>query len=435
MFTRFPLLKPLSTFKKGTLSLVLFYVCLVFTYPVRAQPSTTVEPDHGTMTQSRGRQDDWVSFPYTLQIRPYAGLLTEPIPLLEDPNAIKGGKYKRLYITGASIDISVFQIRRFIWKHFHCYPKLGLVLNYGRLQNEGSLAGGGIYLEPQHDHLAKWEIVPRLSLGIAYADIPAIHFDPKDEQAMEKKDNYADFFYLRGLQLDLALALACNIRLTPYWQLFPSVGWNLIAPLAKLDYDVLFKQDDYSLNFVTASLGLGYTPTPSLICYPAVKINKKNRVDIGWLSSFRKYEPLKVASQTNQQSDDKYYYAGGLHGQFSLGLSNSHAVTLATEWVYDGAAKKVLKGSLFPSPLQIALLGGHEFRWGRLLSAQQVGCYVLHNEFTLRKRIDKLFFAKMGLSFRLVEAVYMGGSMKIFMDLKEKKLATDFVSFCIGYSF
>ena len=54
----------------------------------------------------------------------------------------------------------------------------------------------------------------------------------------------------------------------------------------------------------------------------------------------KKFEP---PSQEDTDSEGKYYYVGGICGQWSLQLCNSHALTLSTEWIYDGAAKQALK--------------------------------------------------------------------------------------------
>ena len=155
-----------------------------------------------------------------------------------------------------------------------------------------------------------------------------------------------------------------NIRITPHWQLSSSISLSYLPALEEREEDQQDDpQEDVDLKTCTVSMALSYTPNPSLVRYPSLGHNKSSRVDIGWLSSFKKFE-----NQPDQQehTDDKgeYYYIGSIYGQWSLQLCNSHALTLATEWIHDGVAEQALKNKIKTSPLKISLLGDHEFRWG-----------------------------------------------------------------------
>lgn len=183
--------------------------------------------------RKKGQQDDWLTFPYTIQISPYMGLTKDIPQLLRREDTVKEEQHLR--IIGTSLDIGVLQIRKFLWKHFHCYPKLGLSLNYGRLDNKGYIAGGLIYLESQYDYLAEWEISPRIGIGITYANIPGTNFKElasDDEDAETSDDAFAEDFYRQGLHLDLSLALTMNNKLISHWQLSPGIGYSYMPLMA-----------------------------------------------------------------------------------------------------------------------------------------------------------------------------------------------------------
>ncbi len=334
----------------------------------------------------------------------------------------------------------MLQIRKFLWKHFHCYPKLGLAINYGRLENKGCLVGGLIYLEPQYDYLAKWEISPRFGVGVTYAKIPGTNFKnlaSEDEEAETSDDAFAEDVERQGLHLDLSLALAMHIRLTPHWQLSPSIGYSYMPLMAdeRSDEERQRPQDDTALKIFTASMGLSYTPNPSLIRYPNPNVRgskKRSRVDIGLLAAPKKFEP---PSQEDTDGAGKYYCVGGIYGQGSLQLCNSHALTLATEWIYDGAAKQALKEKIKSSPLKVGVLLGHEFRWGKFMFGQQIGVYLMNNvqeEFPL--------YAKLGIDYRLTDSLFVGTSLKATVlpqgeYFSIKSIKRDLIDFRIGYSF
>jgi hypothetical protein len=195
---------------------------------------------------------------------------------------------------------------------------------------------------------------------------------------------------------------------------------------------------DTDLKIITASIGLGYTPNPSLIRYPDMIDDKKSRVDIGLLSAFKKLEPPSNVSKRQEEDTDgkdKYHYVGGIYGQCSLQLCGSHAITFAAEWIHDGAAKQALKKKIKQSALKISLLGGHEFRWGRFLFGQQLGFHLMNN-------VDNefLLYARLGLDYRLTDSWFVGTSMKavVLTDtgyFSINSIKKDFIDFRIGYSF
>lgn len=431
-----------------SLALLLLHVC-----PVQAQNRATSNQVHKARGQNKElqkqhQQDAWFTFPYTISIRPYLGLTQEIPQLLRRHDTEK--EEQRLQIKGFNLDIGVLQIRDFIWKRFHCYPQLGLVFNYGRFENKGYLAGGHIYLAPQYDYLARWEINPSLGVGIVYVNIPGTNFkesNPKHKATVTSDDAPAENFYLQGFHLDLSLALAANIRLTPQWQLSPSIGFSYMPRMIGQvpNGGEQCPQDSMHLKTFTASIGLGYTPNPSLEHYPSLRSNRESSIAIGMLAAPKKLATVSQvslsASQPNQQEDSnsrgKYYYVGGIYGQWSLQLCNSHALTLATEFIHDGAAQQMLKHRIKSSPLKMSLLLGHEFRWGKFTFGQQLGFYLMNSLF---EEMGIPVYARLGVAYKLTDVLFVGTSLRVIVLPEEnhfsiKSIKKDFIDFSIGYLF
>jgi hypothetical protein len=280
-----------------------------------------------------------------------------------------------------------------------------------------------------------------MGIGVTYANIPGTNFKdltPAEEEEVKNNTALAEDFYRQGLHLDLSLALTMKIRLTPHWQLSPSIGFSYMPLITNDEPNEKKKylQKDMDLKMFTASVGLGYTPNPSLIYYPGMEISKRSRVDIGLLSALKKFELLSQTQQQrgNTDGEGKYHYVVGIYGQWSLQLCNSHAITLATEWIHDGAAKQALKEKIKTSALKISLLGGHEFRWGRLMFGQQLGCNLMNN---VQEELP--LYARIGLDYRLTDSLFVGTSIKAIVlksdNFLMNSIQKDFIDFRIGYSF
>ena len=430
--------------------LFLCVLLLLRTRPAQAKSQAASDSRFGATTQIKDEQDDWVFFPYTIKIGPCLGATSSILQVLN----IKKEKGESSCLTnpflivGGSIDVGVVQIRRFICKHFHCYPKLGLMVNYGRLQEKGSLVGGLVYLEPQHDYLAKWGLFSRLGVGIVYADIPT------QNAQHNLSSNDIEKYSLPNLYLELALALGVNVRLTPHWQLSPSIGCGY---LYSWDRKRRFEEYSEDINTFTGSIALGYTPNPSIKRYNTGH-GKSSRIDVGYLSAFRHPDPKPLGHDLSEKDDlkevkklpgykeaiEKAYYIGGVYAQGSLPLHKNHALTCATEWIWDRASKHELKDKMETSLLKINLLVGYELRYGKCLLGAQIGTYLIDNALRFDEALPmSQIHIRGGLCYRITDylSVGVGLKTKAFLKLRAKKedmieeVQRDYIDFRIGYSF
>ena len=309
------------------------------------------------------------------------------------------------------MDIGVLQIRRHIWQYFHCYPKLGLEMNYGRLNNKGNLIGALVYVTPQYDYQASFELVPILGIGASYLGIPQTLAEENHEEKDSSDEDKNKIFYRKGFSLTLSCALCWRIKLTPKWQFNPRVAFNYISNLGKAkSKEAGGKQKGLGLGTYTLGMGISYNPNPSHICYPNLKNTQRNRIDVGFLSSFKKNafttakeeERKKGKDQEERDNNEKYYYVGGIYGHWSLRLCKNHALTFSTEWIKDWAIKEAVKHLIKQDHLLISLLVGHEFLWNRLIFGQQLGFYLINNSIK-EKQVFPFIYTRLGLSYRITD--------------------------------
>lgn len=423
-------------FNRRVVFLVFLTTFLTYGYPVQAKVTEIIHSNLGLGTQGDSNRYDWIRFPYTIQVSPLLGAILKTPQLLVSKNTSQW-----LGVKGISIDVGILQIRRFIHRHFHFYPKLGIALNYSRLENKSNLIGGLLYLEPQYNYLAKWEIFPRIGIGVAYNTISSdlsTNSTTSSATASVKNMVQGDLYW------DLSFALMGRINITPHWQLSPSIGFHYPPSIAVKGQT---EKTNSLTNFV-ASVAFGYTPNPSSINYPSRGRDKRSRVNIGWLSAAKKFvlsdQRVHSQHQPDQPEDEdnagKHYYVGGIYGQWSLQVCNNHALTLTTEWIQDGAAKQALQGNALSAASKVSCLGGHEFRWGKLLFGQQIGFYIMNNEALSTSDGFFDFYIRLGIDYKLTDFLLVGTSLKtnIRVPTSQKgsiKLGTDFVDFRISYSF
>jgi len=411
--------------KKILTRLFLFLVLLASCYVAHAQ--AVGENDIGPAQRFRQEEKDWSLYPFTIQINPYLGFI--PLRLVDLTD--KKSKYDLLGLKGISTDFSLLYVKRAIWQYFDCYPRVGVTISYGRPANQGHILSGLLYIEPNYSHLAGWEFLTRLGIGAAYVKVPGNYPIKKKEEEDEEQDQ--DILEVDPFREEPSLALAWGLlwkwRLTPNWHLHAGLNFDYLPYLHEQGTD----ETNKDLLISTASLGVSYTINPSIYDYSRPQGPRKTRIDVAWLSGFRKPDSTLV------KDDNAYYYVGGLYGQWSCQIVNNYAFTLATEWVKDLAAKKELEEKLKNDNLKVGFLLGHEFLWGKLIFRQQLGAYMLND--TAIMPPWGFFYTRLGLDYRLTNFLLLGVSLKTILlpstqaFKKDKFARIELIDFKISYSF
>jgi len=89
--------KSLLVFSRKTVLPLFLVFLLLRNYSAQAQSQAVSGSNFGKKTQTKDKPDDWISFPYTIQISPYIGA-TSNIPQLLAPNSTtRTGHYRSKY--------------------------------------------------------------------------------------------------------------------------------------------------------------------------------------------------------------------------------------------------------------------------------------------------------------------------------------------------
>lgn len=443
-------------YKISVTRLLLVLMLSISYQTLRAQ--TTDKQYRNNYTQ----QEPWYLHPLSVQVSHHLGVVM-PLHLLD--MATDKSVNTSLLAVGGRADISLLYPRRWFLEHFDCYPKVGLIIKYDHIINQnvdkkGNIVGSILYLEPNYKQLNGWEVLPRFGIGTAYINIPGTFSSTKQDK--DEEDDSTDTTdidpFRKEASLNLIFDLLLKYRLTPHWQVHFSIGADFLPQFktsnSDEDADSATNKIKRSIEIYTASLGCSYTFNPSGY-NPVRKLGaRKSRIDLAYLSSFRK--ALDFATQAtpgNTQQDDtdkndnKFYYIGGLHVQWSLQLLDNHAMVLASEWVKDLALKKEVEQSVRKNNLQASVMLGHEFLWGKLIFGQYAGMYLLNNApQDASKRfgsLHNLLYARLGLSYKITDYLHIGTNLKIslFPSSPDKKPVSvaytrvEYLDFRIGYSF
>ena len=397
---------PISCRKLG-IQLCLFLSLFASFYVAHTQ---TLEEDNDDHPQQYKQPEAWSLYPCMIQIAPRIGG-TSFVPLLN--LAENQRTYNILWVKGISFDIGLLYVNRSIWQHFNAYPRLGLMISYDRTDNKGQILRGLLYLEPHYHHATRWQFLPRLGIGTAHVKIPGTY-----NKSSSKHPPVVDAFR-QGSGLALLCGFLFKYRVTSQWML--QGGINVVSLPYKKEGEV----DDRNLTIYSAPLGVIYTINPSYHKYLSQERTRRGQVNISWLNGWRK---------PNIDNDNQYYYVTGLRGQWSCQLVNNHALTVATEWVKDRAAKQELKNVYRDADLKISFLVGHEFLYGRVAFGQQLGIYALNDLIGLD---HWTIYTKLGLSYKFTNGLLIGTSLKATPSIKNKPkpFATELIDLSIGYSF
>lgn len=457
MFTRYNLLQamPISYLRRKILiRFVTFFLFFITYVKSIAFSANNYAADSYAPNLPEGT---WKLHPLSIQIAtPNIGFIT-PLRLLNiTTNTTANQSLKAL---GTRIDIGLTYPRKWILKHFDCYPKLGILLKYdyvtgNKIKPKGHIAGGILYIEPNYKLAEGWEILPRIGAGIAYLTIPGVYnpveIDEEDEEASSLIPQDPESFR-EGISLNILIDILLKYRLTPNWHLYFGIGMDYLPHFSsKEDEDSDTNDPDtegrinHSIKMYTISLGGGYTFNPNPYA-PTRKLgSQKSSIDIAYLSSFRKADLSKTPSD---EEENKYYYIGGLHAQWSYQFFNNQAIVVGSEWVKNYARKKELETSVKKDYLQVSFLLGHEFLWGDLIFGQYAGIYALNNASANAsspfKNLSNLLYLRLGLNYKITNYLGIGTNLKIsvFPTSVEKNPPSveytriDYLDFRIVYSF
>lgn len=300
---------------------------------------------------------------------------------------------------GFELDASLLLTGDKTWDYCFCYPRMGLSLAYFNYANPPVLGNSYsllYYVEPFLTYRRKFNFSFRTGLGVSYMDTP---YHPVN--------NPTNLFYSSPISFLLQANVALNYRLNAHWNLRAAGNYSHISNGG-------LREPNKGINFPTASLGVDYTFSPSLM-------PERARVRSG--ATFVRKRYFEAATfftvQPASQGDQRRYPVFGLTGTYHQVVSRRSVLNGGLQWAADWSLKaKAKRNNLNPDFNEISLIAGHDLLIGRFEFSQHFGFYLysaykapdpLYQRYTLKFRTNDHFFVAVSLRAHRQTADYADG--------------------------
>lgn len=260
---------------------------------------------------------------------------------------------------GVQIDASKFFIGEKSWETCNCYSKAGFSFTYFNYQNPSVLGNSYnliFFVEPQFGFNHKFYLSYRAGFGLAFLD-----------QVYHETENPTNLFYSSPISFMLLMNLGLNYKVDPNWQINLSAFYNHISNGG-------IQMPNKGINFPTLALGVDYVIDP--VTEPLPKRLKSLKVDRSLKKYFRLFGTTKTVDADEIHPDKKTIVWGWAAGVMQ-NFTKTNAWTLGVEFSRDGSfeEKNARFGTTF-DPYVFALLGGHNFTFGKVIFNQELGVYI-----------------------------------------------------------
>lgn len=393
-------------------------------------------------------------YPWTAHLGPTGGYTTS-MP----------GDSSNTLLWGGKLDLSLLYINKTLWRFFDSYPQIGLSLSFNafNLKPKGYNMGALFFIKPYYNHLSRFNIVPKVGIGVASVKAPRFSKDKEEELLLfgnERKVPEKYKYYKRLLDMYFQCGLVSEYKFTQKWTAYLAGNFNYLGFLTgqggvrsnKKRSTSSSINGDQSISYASLDAGVAYTFNPSVLSYQRKKGSRKYRmIDIGLLGAFKdvpeedilEFEKKSrvesgLGARTEEQSRElsnrmirdmkkKQYYTIGIYGLYRLPVASNFSFTCATEWVFDSAQLKLLQmGDLIrESGLRVGVLLGTEMQMGQLAFGGLLGLYLFDAGILEKGKGIQWFNNRNYLKFygklNIVKGFYLLGALNLKNTIKKGK--------------
>lgn len=344
-----------------------------------------------------GQKQDLEKNPFTIGLKPQYGSIiihSREVREIKDSNPI-----------GMEVDFSWHKNKQKQWDNCHCYPRVGVLLNYFYYDNPEILGNGfaaAYYIEPFFGAHRKLSISARAGIGVTYLSNPYHSSTNPNNQSYSTRIN-------SFLLLDVGL----NYRISDKISINASTGFNHTSNGG-------IKEPNKGINFPTVGIGIDYTPNPQ-------KFLNRDKTRFKDTKERSQRLELDMLAGLKTSMGDKHLIWGS-SANYSRQIGRISALIGSAEFMVNGVVKEEMKrnGIEGKSPMRIGMLFGHEFLMGRYHFSTQMGIYAYR---PYRDNGNDLLYQRYKLSYRFDSGIYLGFSVKAHRHV------ADYFDFRIGYSF
>ncbi len=258
---------------------------------------------------------------------------------------------------GISLGYSYWLLKEKNWKYCHCFPRVGLNLNYHNFDNP-SILGYGF---PVYGFLEPWyKLTPRLFYtlrgGAGYAWLS----NPYDENS-----NPLNLSYSLHFTPFIMVGTGLGVKMTEHWRLGVQLRYNHSSNGGQ-------REPNKGLNYPTVHLGLSYS-------WKDISFQTREDVPLSELT-FMRYINLSafIAGKSIDNTHISYAVPGAAI-TYTHQVWRTSAIGGGFEWINNLAnRKRIEREGLALDHNQAGLLAGHTFLLGNFTFSQMIGIYLYH---------------------------------------------------------
>lgn len=259
---------------------------------------------------------------------------------------------------GVEIDFGWYHTSEKAWQYCFCFPSSGFMLTYHNFNNPEVLGYGlGVvpYIQPNLSANKPVYFSIRAGLGLVYLN-----------KIYHPITNPENNFFSTHLSFIALINLGLNVLLNENLNLKLSGNYNHIS-------NGSIKQPNKGMNFPMASIGIDYTFDQ--ITFP--EWGKKDYNSERKKGSVIRLSIYSSMKEINKE-DKKQYPVFGLSGKFSHTIGRMNALTIGSEWTWDGSLKEYISMNDISDSNhnRISITAGHELLIGKVNFYQDIGVYI-----------------------------------------------------------
>ncbi len=256
---------------------------------------------------------------------------------------------------GIGIQYSYWLLKDKSWKYCHCYPRVGVSLNYHNYDNPMVLGYGF----PLYGFLEPWyKLSPRLYFTLRGAAGYGWLSKPYDEITNPMNQSYSLHFTPY-----IMVGTGLGFKLNEHWRTSVQLRYNHSSNGGQ-------REPNKGLNYPTAHLSLSYS-------WKDISFAAKEKVPRSELT-LKKYLQISgfIAGKSIDASHTSYAVPG-IELSYTQQFARTSAWTAGLEWINNLAyRKRIEREGLNVDHNEVSALAGHRFLLGNFTFSQMIGVYI-----------------------------------------------------------
>ena len=256
---------------------------------------------------------------------------------------------------GIGVQFSYWLLKENSWKYCHCYPRVGVSLNYHNYDNPPVL-GYGI---PLYGFLEPWyKLTPRLYFTLRGAAGYGWLSKPYNEVTNPLNQSYSLHFTPY-----IMVGTGLGFKLTDQWRTSLQIRYNHSSNGG-------LREPNKGLNYPTAHLSLSYS-------WKDISFTEKEKIPLSQLTMKRYLNVSAFIASKSIDASHTTYAVPGVEVSYTHQFTRTSAFSGGVEWINNLAYReRIERQNLNVDHNEVSILGGHRFLLGNFTFSQMIGVYL-----------------------------------------------------------